>query len=41
MADVASTSLYNRFLLREKVAFDKKALEVDMKNVAHFAIVIG
>ena len=41
MAGVADTSLYNQFLLRKKVAFEKNVLEVGTKGVAHFAIVVS
>lgn len=41
ISGVGNTSLYNRYLLREEVAFAQETLPIDMEGLAHYTVVIG
>lgn len=41
LVSVGRTSLFNRFLLREKATYARDPMHMDTRDVAHYAIVVG
>lgn len=41
LVSIGNTSLFNRFLLREKATFAQDMIQVNTSHVAHYAIVVG